>query len=85
MVLENVTIHRHMHLKYCFKILLGKLNLKFYINFFIYVSRILKGNTEVASCFGVVIFLYEAVGKWTFLPTHVFIYILHFQYNFLKD
>lgn len=85
MVLENVTIHLHMHLKYCFKILLGKLKLKYYLNCIIYVSKILKDNTEIASLFGIMIFLYQAIGKGTFFPTYVFICILHSQYNFLKD
>lgn len=56
MVLESVTIHLLMHLKYCFKILLAKLNLKYYINCVIYVSKILKDNTEMASCFGIMFF-----------------------------
>uniref|UniRef100_A0A8C0BPE9 B cell scaffold protein with ankyrin repeats 1 n=1 Tax=Buteo japonicus TaxID=224669 RepID=A0A8C0BPE9_9AVES len=68
-----------MHLKYCFKILLGKLNLKYYLNCIIYVSKILKDNTEIASWLGIMIFLYQAVGKGTFFPTYVFICILHSQ------
>lgn len=39
----------------------------------------------MASWFGIMIFLCEAVGKGPFLPTSVFICILHFQYNLLKD
>lgn len=84
MALENVTIHLHI-LKYCFKLLLGKLSLKYDINCAIYISKMIKGSTEMASWFGIMIFLCEAVGKGPFLPTSVFICILHFQYNLLKD
>lgn len=33
---EEVALHLHMHLKYCFRTLVGKLNFKYYINFLIY-------------------------------------------------
>jgi len=43
MVLENVTFLLHMHLKYCFKILLGKPSLKYYyVNCVFYINKILR-------------------------------------------